>query len=136
MVAVTFEVVSLRTNTLGESVFTQLKTFLELFFWNDLQDGRRMSLNVGPSKRSSDLGTSKSRTGPNLANVVDGPISISIFWPKTPGQRARYEQGHCHDARSKHQAKFQVFSYEQPHETLPVFSNNNAGSLFDISLIF
>jgi hypothetical protein len=25
--------------------------------------------------------------------MVDGPISIYIFWPKTPGQRARHEQG-------------------------------------------
>jgi hypothetical protein len=47
MVAVTFEVVSLRTNILSESVFALLKTFLELLFWNALQDGRRMSLNVG-----------------------------------------------------------------------------------------
>jgi hypothetical protein len=42
--------------------------------------------------------------------MVDGPISLSIFW-----QRARHEQGHCHDARSKYQAKVQVFSDEQPH---------------------
>jgi hypothetical protein len=47
MVAVTFGVVSLRTNTLSESVFAVLKTFLELLFWNALQDGRRMSLNIG-----------------------------------------------------------------------------------------
>jgi hypothetical protein len=80
MVAVTFEVVSLRTNALSESVFPPLKTFLELLFWNALQDGRRLSLNVGPSKRSSLLGIAKSRTGPNLANMVDGPISISIFF--------------------------------------------------------
>jgi hypothetical protein len=46
MVVVTFEVISLRTNTLSESVFALLKTFLELLFWNVL-DGRRMSLNVG-----------------------------------------------------------------------------------------
>jgi hypothetical protein len=60
-------------------VFALLKTFLELLFWNALQDGRRMSLNVGnvgPSKQSSVLGTAKSRTGPNLANMVDGPVSI------------------------------------------------------------
>jgi hypothetical protein len=43
--------------------------------------------------------------------MVDGPISLSIFWPKTLGQRARHEQGHCHD---------------------PVFPNNNAGSLLDL----
>jgi hypothetical protein len=47
MVAVTFEVVFLSTNTLSESVFPLLKTFLELLFWNALEDGRRMSLNVG-----------------------------------------------------------------------------------------
>jgi hypothetical protein len=47
MVAATFEVVSLRISTLSESVFALLKTFLELLFWNALQDVRRMSLNVG-----------------------------------------------------------------------------------------
>jgi hypothetical protein len=70
--------------------------------------------------------------GSNVANMVDGPISISIFWPKTPGQRAYHEQGHCHDARSNYQAKVQVFSNEQPHITLPIFPNNNAGSLFNL----
>jgi hypothetical protein len=52
MVAVTFEVVFLRTNTLSESVFALLKTFLELLFWNGLQDGHRMSLNVGSVRKS------------------------------------------------------------------------------------
>jgi hypothetical protein len=47
MVAVTFEAVSLRTNTCTESVFALLKTFVELLFWNALQGGRRMALNVG-----------------------------------------------------------------------------------------
>jgi hypothetical protein len=136
MVAVTFKVVSLRTNTLSESVFPLLKTFMELLFWNDLQDGRLMSLNVGPSKWSSFLGIAKSRTGPNLANMVDATMSMSIVWPKTPGQRAHHEQGHCHDARSKHQAKVQVFYDEQPHVTLPIFPNNNAGLLFELSFIF
>jgi hypothetical protein len=42
MVAVTFEVVSLHTSSLSESVFPLL-----LLFWNALQDGRRVSLNVG-----------------------------------------------------------------------------------------
>jgi hypothetical protein len=46
MGAVTFEVVSLRTNTISESGFSLLKTFLELVFWNALQDGHRMFLNV------------------------------------------------------------------------------------------
>jgi hypothetical protein len=64
--------------------------------------------------------------------MVDGPISLSIFWPKTPRQQARHEQRHCHDARSKHQAKVQVFSDEQPHVTLPIFPNNSGGSLFDL----
>jgi hypothetical protein len=62
----------------------------------------------------------------------DGPISLSNFWPKTSGQRASHDQGHCHDARSKHQANGQVFSDEQPHVTLPIFPNNNAGSLFEL----
>jgi hypothetical protein len=47
MVAVTFEVVSLRTSTLNESVFPLLKTFMELLFWNAVQDSRLMFLNVG-----------------------------------------------------------------------------------------
>jgi hypothetical protein len=85
MVAVTFEVVSLCTNTLSESVFELLKTFLELLFWNALQNGHHMSPNVGPSKWSSVLGIAKSCMGPNLVSMVDGPISISIFWPKTHG---------------------------------------------------
>jgi hypothetical protein len=50
MVAVTFELVSLRTSTFSESVFPLLKTFLELLFWDALQDGRRMYLNVGISE--------------------------------------------------------------------------------------
>jgi hypothetical protein len=78
MVAVTFEVVSLRTSTLSESVFALLNTFLKLLFWNALQNGRR--LNGGnvcdPSKRSLVFGTAKSRTGPNLSNMLDGPISL------------------------------------------------------------
>jgi hypothetical protein len=84
------------------------------------------------SAMSSVLRIAKSRTGPYLPNVVDGPISIFIFWPETPRQRACHEQGHCHDARSKHQAKVQVFSDERPHLTLPLFPSNNVGSLFDL----
>jgi hypothetical protein len=117
-------------------VFPLLKTFMELLFWNTLQDGRRMSLNVEPSKQSLVWRIAESHTGPNLANMMDGPISISNFWPKTTGQRARHEQGHCHDARSKHQANVQVFSDEQSHVTLSIFPNNNAGLLFYLSLIF
>jgi hypothetical protein len=89
MVAVTFKAVSLRTNTLSESMFALLKTFLELIFWNALQDGRRhvpecrQCLKIcGPSKRSSVFGIAKSSTGPILANMVDGPISLSIFSAK------------------------------------------------------
>jgi hypothetical protein len=64
--------------------------------------------------------------------MVDGPVLISVLWPKTHGEQARHEQGHCHDARSKHQAKVQVFCDEQLYITLPIFPNNNAGSLFDL----
>jgi hypothetical protein len=41
-------------------------------------------------------------------------------------------KGICHDARFKHQVKVQGFSNEQPHVTLPLFPNDNAGSLFDL----
>jgi hypothetical protein len=67
-----------------------------------------------------------------MANMMDGPISLSIFWPKTPGQLARHDQGHCHDARCKYQAKVQVFPDEQPHVIFPLFPNNNVGSLLDL----
>jgi hypothetical protein len=62
--------------------------------------------------------------------MVDDLSSLSIFGQKLPDSE-RHEQGHCHDARSKHQAKDQFFSDEQPHVTLPIFPINNAGSLFD-----
>jgi hypothetical protein len=48
--------------------------------------------------------------------MVDGPISISILLPKTPGHRAR------HEARSNHQGKVPV-SDEQTHANLPIFTN-------------
>jgi hypothetical protein len=132
MVAVTFEVVSLRTTTLSESVFPLLKTFLELLFWIAFQDGRCCLKICGPSKRSSVLGIAKSHMGPNLANMLDGPISILIFLAKNSQTASSHEQEHCYDARSKHQAKVQVFSNEQPHVTLPIFPKNNASSLFDL----
>jgi hypothetical protein len=96
MVAVTFEVVSLRTNTLGDLVFALLKTFMECSAgWSSHVPECRQCLKIcDPSKRSSVLGIAENHTVPNLVNMVDGPISLSIFWPKTPGQRARYEQGH------------------------------------------
>jgi hypothetical protein len=98
-----------------------------------------MSLNVGivgPSKRSSVLGIAKSRTGSVWRIWWIVQFQYRFFGQKTPGQQARHEQGHCHDVRSKHQAKAQVFSCEQPQVSLPIFPNNNAGSLFDLSLIF
>jgi hypothetical protein len=91
-----------------------------------------VSANLWPFKAVFSFRNSQKLHWPNLANMVDGSISLSILWPKTPGQRVRHEQGHCYDARSKHQAKVHVFSDEQPHVTLPIFPNNNAGSLFDI----
>jgi hypothetical protein len=45
----------------------------KLLFWNTLQDGHRVSLNVGnvgPPKRSSLSGIAKSYTGPNLAHIL------------------------------------------------------------------
>jgi hypothetical protein len=73
--------------------------------------------NVGPSERSAVLGNIKKSHGAK-SGEYGGWSNFNInFWPKTPEQRARHEQGHCHDARSKHQAKVQVFSDEQSHVT-------------------
>jgi hypothetical protein len=137
MVAFTFEVVSVRTNTLRESMFLVLKTFLELLFWNALQDGHRMSLNVGPSKRSSVLGKAKSRTGPNLANIVDGPISISIFCQTLPVSERVMSRGIVMMQDPSIRPKFRSpMNSKQPYVTLPTFPNNNVGSLFDLSVNF
>jgi hypothetical protein len=83
----------------------------------------------GSSKWSFSFGNSQKLHGAKSGDIVDGPVSLYNFLPKTPGQRAHHEQGHCHDARSKHQAKVRVFSDKQPHVTLPIFPNNNADSL-------
>jgi hypothetical protein len=68
-----------------------------------------VSENLWPFKAVFSSGNNQSRTGPNLTNMVDGPISLQILWPKTSGQRA------CHDARSTDQVEVQVFSDEKPH---------------------
>lgn len=52
MVAVTFKAVSLHTNTLSESEFAMLKTFLELLYWTALQDCSHMSRNVSNDWKS------------------------------------------------------------------------------------
>lgn len=56
MVAVTLEIDSLRINTLRELVFPLLKTFMQPHFWDALQDGRHMSLNVGKVARDMAVG--------------------------------------------------------------------------------
>jgi hypothetical protein len=92
-----------------------------------------VSENLWPFKAVLSFGNSQKSHGAKSGEYGEcSNFIISIFWPKTPGQRARHEQGHCHDAKSEHQAKVQVFSYEQPQVTLPIFPNNNAGSLFDL----
>jgi hypothetical protein len=66
MVGVTFEAVSFCTSTLRESVFVLLKTFLELLFWNALQDGRRMSAmseNLWPFKAVFSFGNNQKLHG-------------------------------------------------------------------------
>jgi hypothetical protein len=55
-----------------------------------------------------------------------------FFGQKLQDSERVMSQGHCHDASSKYQAKVQVFSDEQPHVTLSIFPNSNAGSLFDL----
>jgi hypothetical protein len=88
--------------------------------------------NLWPFKAVFSFGNSQKSHGTKSGEYGGWSNFIINFWPKTPGQRARHVQGHCHDARSKHQAKVQVFSDKQPHVTLPIFPNNNAGSLFDL----
>jgi hypothetical protein len=65
-------------------------------------------------------------------NVVYGLILLQVFWSKTLGHQMCYEQGHCYDARSKYQTEVQVFSDEQPHLTMPIFSGNSAALLFEL----
>jgi hypothetical protein len=100
MVAVTFEVVSLHTsNTLSDSVFPLLKTFLELLFSNDLQNGRHMSLNVGnvwksvPSKRSSVLGIVKVARGQIWRTWWMVQFQYRFFWPKSPDSKCVMSRG-------------------------------------------
>jgi hypothetical protein len=89
-----------------------------------------MSENLWPFKTVFSFGNSQKSHGAKSGEYA-GLYNFNIdFWPNTPGQRTRHEQGHCHDERSKHQAKVQVFSDEQLHVTLPIFPNNNAGSMF------
>jgi hypothetical protein len=90
-----------------------------------------MSENLWPFKAVFSFGNSQKLHGAK-SGEYGGWSNFNIeFWPKTPRQQARHEQGHCHDARSNHQAKAQVFSDAQPYVTLPVFPNNGVGSLFD-----
>jgi hypothetical protein len=57
-----------------------------------------------------------------------------IFGQKLPHSERVMSTGivMMQDPRSKHQAKVPVFSDEQPHVNLPIFPNNNAGSLFGL----
>jgi hypothetical protein len=91
-----------------------------------------MPENLWPFKAVFSFGNSQKLHGAKSGEYGGWSISLSIFWPKTPRQRPRHEQGHCHDARPNHQAKVQVFSDKQPHVTLPLFPNNNVGSLFNL----
>jgi hypothetical protein len=73
------------------------------------------------------LRTAKNRTGPNMANIVGYPISLLIFWPKKlPDSK------HVMMEDPSIRPKVQIFFDKQPHVTLPTFTNNNAGSLFDL----
>jgi hypothetical protein len=132
MVAVTFEVVSLHTNTLSESVFAQLKTFLECSAgWSSHVPECQQCLKIcGPSKWSSVLGIARRCTGPNLANMVK--FHYRFFDQKLLDSERVMSKGIVMMQRSRHRAKVRVFSDEQPHVTLPIFPNNSAGSLFSL----
>jgi hypothetical protein len=135
MVAATFKVIFLHTNTLSES------TTAEKISGNPLLQYSSGWLSHAPecwqclkicglSKRSSVLGIAKSHRA--KSGECDGWFSVSIdFLAKNSRQHAYHEQGHCHGARSKHHTIVQVFCDELPHITLPVFPNNSVGSLFN-----
>jgi hypothetical protein len=64
--------------------------------------------------------------------MVDGPISLSIFDQKLPDNERVKSKGIVMMQDPSIRPKFRFFSDEQPHVTLPIFPNNNAGSLFDL----
>jgi hypothetical protein len=68
--------------------------------------------NLWPFKAVFSFGNNQKSHGAKSGKYGGWSNLIIDFWPKTPGQRARHEQGHCHDARFKHQAKVQVFSLQ------------------------
>jgi hypothetical protein len=90
-----------------------------------------VSENLWPFKAIFSFGNSQKSHGANCGEHGGWSNFIIDFLAKN-SRRARHEQRHCHDAKCKQQAKVLVFSDEQPRVTLPVFPNNNAGSLFDL----
>jgi hypothetical protein len=91
-----------------------------------------MSENMWPFKAVFSFGNSQTSHGAKSGEYGGWSNFIIDVLAEDSRQRASDEQGHCHDARSKHQAKVQVFSDEQPHVPLPVFPNNSAGLFFDL----
>lgn len=130
-VAVTSEVVSSHTNTLGESMFPMIKTFLKLLFWYALHDGHHMSMNVSSDWKTSILGIARSSMGQIWRIWWMVQFQYWFLCQKLPNSKRVMTGGHSHYERIKHQTKAQVFSHVQPYVTLPIFPNNNAGSLFD-----
>jgi hypothetical protein len=75
-----------------------------------------MSENLWSFKAVFSFGNSQKSHGAKCGEYDGWPNFIIDFL--APGQRARHEQGHCHDARSKRQAKVQVFSDETASRNL------------------
>jgi len=59
------------------------------------------SENLEPSKAVYSSGNCQSQIRPNLAHMVDCPITLLMFRSKNPWQQAHHKQSHCHDARFK-----------------------------------
>jgi hypothetical protein len=91
-----------------------------------------MSENLWPFNAVFSFGNSQKSHGNKFGKYGRWSNFIIDFLAKYSRTVVCHEQGHRHDARSKHQAKSQIFSHEQPHVTLPIFPNNNAGSLFNL----
>jgi hypothetical protein len=131
MVAVTFEVVSLRTNTLSESVFSLLKTFLELECSSDWSSHVPDCRQCRPFKAVFSFRNSQKSQRPNLANMVDDLILLSVLAKNSRTASASW-------TRVLSWCEIQAWGQSSgrlrrtAHVTLPIFSNNNASSLFDL----
>jgi hypothetical protein len=90
-----------------------------------------LSENLWPFKVVFSFGNSRKFHGAR-SGMVGGPMSLSIFWPNLPDSECIMSKGIVVVQDPSIMPKVQVFCDEQPHITLPIFPNNNAGSLFNL----